>query len=78
MCFAALFYRIGNCFPIRQKPPAGCALARNENVADATALGASISQTICFFIKKCLNLMEIDKNFLKMFFLHVKISNVAK
>ena len=43
-----LFCRIGNCFPIRQKPLAGCALACNENVADATALGASISQTICF------------------------------
>ncbi len=37
-------------FPVKQNAPQGCALARMEYVAYATALGASVLQAIRFFI----------------------------
>ncbi|MBO6206548.1 MAG: hypothetical protein J6O73_06370, partial [Lachnospiraceae bacterium] len=47
-----LFYLIGNCsaIPYGKKPSGGCALARKEDVAIATALGASVLQAERFFM----------------------------
>ena len=49
---AGTFYLIGNCsaIPYGKKPSGGCALARKEDVAIATALGASVLQAERFFI----------------------------
>ena len=45
------FFTIGNCsaIPYGKKPSGGCALARKEDVAIATALGASVLQAERFF-----------------------------
>ena len=47
----ALFCLIGNCSAIsyKAKPSGGCALVRKEDVAIATALGASVLQAERYF-----------------------------
>ncbi len=53
--FGRSFFFIGNCFAIpikKKKPSGGCALAREEIVAIATALGASVLRAERFLVSE--------------------------